>query len=579
MSETAAAPAGPVPVPGLTPPTRRTGAKRRIGDVIVTLGFAERERVETVVAQGQRGVPLGQLLIDAGIVDSNQLAHALAERNGLDFVDLNVFEVDHGAANLIDAGKARSYRTIPIAFLGEGTLLVATADPANVLALDDITMATGYEVRRAVASPEDIDALIGQISRLGDAVEEVDDEPEFGSAEVIELRDQAEEAPVVKLVHSIIADAVRRGASDIHFEPRGPEMRVRFRVDGVVIDTTTVPRTLTAGLVSRVKIMADLDIAEKRLPQDGRIGLNVDGNYVDLRVATLPVVRGEAVVMRVLDKQKVMVDLDQLGMDEQARDRFRSAIRSTHGAILVTGPTGSGKTTTLYSGLMEANTPDKSIITIEDPVEYELEGVKQVQVNHRSGLSFATGLRSMVRADPDVIMVGEVRDRETAQLAIESALTGHLVLTTLHTNDAPLAAARLIEMGIEPYLVSAGVQCVVAQRLVRRLCECREEVKLSKTALLGNHFEATRGLTAWEPAGCVRCGGTGFRGRIGIYELMTITDELRRLILDKASADELRECARREGMRTLREDGLEKVRRGVTSVGEVLRVLGASGRR
>jgi type IV pilus assembly protein PilB len=579
MSETAAASAGPFPVPGLTPPTQRTGAKRRIGDVIVTLGFAERERVETVVADGKGGLPLGQLLIEAGVVDSNQLAHALAERNGLDFVDLNVFEIDHGAANLIDAGKARRYRTIPIAFLGEGTLLVATADPANVLALDDITMATGYEVRRAVASPEDIDALIGQISRLGDAVEEVDDEPEFGSAEVIELRDQAEEAPVVKLVHSIIADAVRRGASDIHFEPRGPEMRVRFRVDGVVLDTTTVPRTLTAGLVSRVKIMADLDIAEKRLPQDGRIGLSVDGNYVDLRVATLPVVRGEAVVMRVLDKQKVMVDLDQLGMDEQARDRFRSAIKSTHGAILVTGPTGSGKTTTLYSGLMETNTPDKSIITIEDPVEYELEGVKQVQVNHRTGLSFASGLRSMVRADPDVIMVGEVRDRETAQLAIESALTGHLVLTTLHTNDAPLAAARLIEMGIEPYLVSAGVQCVVAQRLVRRLCECREEVKLSKTALLGNHFEVTRGFTAYEPAGCVRCGGTGFRGRIGIYELMTVTDELRRLILDKASADELRECARREGMLTLREDGLEKVKRGVTSIGEVLRVLGASGGR
>ncbi|HEV2874954.1 MAG TPA: ATPase, T2SS/T4P/T4SS family [Thermoleophilaceae bacterium] len=579
MSETAAASAGPFPVPGLTPPTQRTGAKRRIGDVIVMLGFAERERVETVVAQGKRGVPLGQLLIEADVVDSNQLAHALAERNGLDFVDLNVFEVDHGAANLIDAAKARRYQTIPIAFLGEGNLLVATADPANVLALDDITMATGYEVRRAVGSPEDIEALIGQISRLGDAVQEIDDEPEFGSAEVIELRDQAEEAPVVKLVHSIIADAVRRGASDIHFEPRGADMRVRFRVDGVVFDTTTVPRALTAGLISRVKIMADLDIAEKRLPQDGRIGLSVDGNYVDLRVATLPVVRGESVVMRVLDKQKVMVDLDELGMDEQARERFRAAIRATHGAILVTGPTGSGKTTTLYSGLMEANTPDKAIITIEDPVEYELEGVKQVQVNHRTGLSFASGLRSMVRTDPDIIMVGEVRDRDTAQLAIESALTGHLVLTTLHTNDAPLAAARLIEMGIEPYLVSAGVACVVAQRLVRRLCECREEVKLSKAALLGNHFEVTRGFTAYEPAGCVRCGGTGFRGRIGIYELLTVSDELRRLILDKASADALRECAQREGMRTLREDGLEKVKRGVTSIGEVLRVLGASGGR
>jgi len=578
MSETAAAPAEPFAVPGLTPPTQRSGAKRRIGDVIVTLGFAEREKVETVVTQGQRGVPLGQLLIDAGIVDSNQLAHALAERNGLDFVDLNIFEVDNGAANLIDAGKARRYRTIPIAFLGEGTLLVATADPANVLALDDITMATGYEVRRAVASPEDIDALIGQISRLGDAVEEIEDEPEFGSAEVIELRDQAEEAPVVKLVHSIIADAVRRGASDVHFEPRGADMRVRFRVDGVVTDTTTVPRPLTAGLVSRVKIMADLDIAEKRLPQDGRIGLTVDGKYVDLRVATLPVMRGESVVMRILDKERVLVDLDELGMDEQVREGFRNAIKRTHGAILVTGPTGSGKTTTLYSGLMESNTPDKSILTIEDPVEYELEGVKQVQVNHRAGLSFASGLRSMVRADPDVIMVGEVRDRDTAQLAIESALTGHLVLTTLHTNDAPLAVARLVEMGIEPYLVAAGVQCVMAQRLVRQLCECRVPVEISKSALAGNHFEVSHGISAFEPGSCMRCGGSGYRGRIGIYELMRISDDQRRLILGKASADELRECARREGMRTLREDGLEKVKRGMTSVAEVLRVLGVGGR-
>jgi type IV pilus assembly protein PilB len=579
MSETAAVSAGPFPVPGLKPPTQRTGAKRRIGDVIVMLGFAERERVEGVVARGgQDGAPLGQALIEAGVVDSNQLAHALAERNGLDFVDLNLFEVDTGAANLIDAAKARRYRTIPIAFLGEGTLLVATADPANVLALDDITMATGYDVERAVSSPEDIDALIGQVSRLGDAVQEVEDEADFaGTAEVIELRDQADEAPVVKLVHSIIADAVRRGASDIHFEPRGPDMRVRFRVDGVVLDTTTVPRALMPGLISRVKIMADLDIAEKRLPQDGRIGLTVDGNYVDVRVATLPVVRGESVVMRILDKTKVMVDLDELGMEEHDRDRFLKAIRGTHGAILVTGPTGSGKTTTLYAGLTEANTPDKAIITIEDPVEYELEGVKQVQVNHKTGLTFASGLRSMVRTDPDIIMVGEVRDRETAQLAIESALTGHLVLTTLHTNDAPLAAARLIEMGIEPYLVAAGVECVAAQRLVRRLCsECRVPVKLSKATLIGNSFDVARGFSAFEPAGCVRCGGSGFRGRIGVYELMMITEEQRRLILDKAPADALRECARREGMHTLREDGLEKVRGGVTSLAEVLRVLGTS---
>jgi type IV pilus assembly protein PilB len=337
-----------------------------------------------------------------------------------------------------------------------------------------------------------------------------------------------------------------------------------------------VPRTLMAGLISRVKIMADLDIAEKRLPQDGRIGLTVDGNHVDLRVATLPIVRGESLVMRILDKQKVLVDLDELGMEAHVRERFQHAIRATHGAILVTGPTGSGKTTTLYAGLTVANTPDKAIITIEDPVEYELAGVKQVQVNHRTGLTFASGLRSMVRTDPDIIMVGEVRDRDTAQLAIESALTGHLVLTTLHTNDAPLAAARLIDMGIEPYLVSAGVECVVAQRLVRRLCECRVPIKLSRAMLLDNGFEVARGLGAFEPSGCVRCGNSGFRGRIGLYELMTISDEQRRLVLEKASADVLRECARREGMRTLREDGLEKVRRGVTSLPEVLRVLGAS---
>ena len=578
MSESPAAPAGAFPVPGLRPPTQRTGAKRRIGDVIVHLGFAERALVEKVVDEGRaNGVPLGQSLIDAGIVDSNQLAQALAERNGLDYVDLNSFEVDQGAANLIDAAKARRYQTIPISFLGEQTLLVATADPANVLAFDDIAMATGYEVRRAVASPEDIDGLIGQLSRLGDAVEEIDEAVE-SPAEVIELRDQADEAPVVKLVHSIIADAVRRGASDIHFEPRTADMRVRYRIDGVVMDTTTVPRQLVAGLISRVKIMANLDIAEKRMPQDGRIGLSVDGRHIDLRVATLPVIRGESAVMRILDKDKAVMDLDVLGMEAHDRLGFDAALHSTSGAILVTGPTGSGKTTTLYAGLNTVNTPDKTIITVEDPVEYELTGVKQVQVNPKSGLSFAAGLRSMVRADPDIIMVGEVRDRETAMIAIESALTGHLVLTTLHTNDAPLAAARLIEMGIEPYLVASGVACVVAQRLVRRLCECKAEVELSQELLADQGFESEGGVKAHEPVGCVRCNHTGYKGRLGIYEVMPVTDGLRRLILNKGSAEDMRSFAREEGMRTLREDGLEKIRQGVTSVAEVLRVAGGSAR-
>jgi type IV pilus assembly protein PilB len=562
-------------VPGLRPPTQRTGAKRRIGDVIVQLGFAERELVEKVVEEGRaNGIPLGQALIDAKIVDSNQLAQALAERNGLDYVDLNSFEVDHGAANLLDPAKARRYQTIPISFLGEQTLLVATADPANVLALDDIAMATGYEVRRAVASPEDIDALVGQLSTLGDAVEEVGDEED--EAEVIELRDQADEAPVVKLVHSVIADAVRRGASDIHFEPRASDMRVRYRIDGVVHDTTTVPRQHVAGLISRVKIMANLDIAERRVPQDGRIGLSVDGRHIDLRVATLPVVRGESIVMRILDKDKVVMDLDALGMSPHDGQRLEAALTRTHGAILVTGPTGSGKTTTLYAGLGTVNTPDKTIITVEDPVEYELTGVKQVQVNPKTGLTFAAGLRSMVRADPDIIMVGEVRDRDTAQIAIESALTGHLVLTTLHTNDAPLAAARLVEMGIEPYLVSSGVVCVIAQRLVRRLCECKKEVELTAELLREQGFDCDKGFKAYEPVGCVRCNGTGYRGRLGIYEVMPVTDDLRKLILEQASADEMRIKAREEGMRTLRQDGLEKIKEGHTSVPEVLRVAGSS---
>jgi type IV pilus assembly protein PilB len=576
MSESPAAPAGAFPVPGLRPPTQRTGAKRRIGDVIVQLGFAERDLVEKAVERGRAGgVPLGQSLIDAGIVDSNQLAQALAEHNGLDYVDLNSFEVDQGAANLIDAAKARRYQTIPISFLGEQTVLVATADPANVLALDDIAMATGYEVRRAVASPEDIDGVIDQLSRLGDAVEELEDVED--AAEVIELRDQADEAPVVKLVHSVIADAVRRGASDIHFEPRSSDMRVRYRIDGVVMDTTTVPRQLVAGLVSRVKIMANLDIAERRVPQDGRIGLGVDGRHVDLRVATLPVVRGESIVMRILDKEAVVMDLDVLGMSEHDRQRFHDALHSTHGAILVTGPTGSGKTTTLYAGLTTVNTPEKTIITVEDPVEYELTGVKQVQVNPKTGLTFAAGLRSMVRADPDIIMVGEVRDKDTALIAIESALTGHLVLTTLHTNDAPLAAARLVEMGIEPYLVASGVACVVAQRLVRRLCDCKAEVDLTREVLADQGFDCPDGLKAFEPVGCVRCNHTGYRGRLGIYEVMPIDDGLRRLILEKSSADDMRDYAREHGMRVLREDGLEKIKEGVTSVAEVLRVAGSSG--
>jgi type IV pilus assembly protein PilB len=573
MSDVTTAAAPPA---GLTPAGRRSGTKPRIGDMIVELGFATIDQVEAALAHGRQvGLPLGQALVDLGTITADELARALAERNGLDHVDLNEFEVDMGAANLIDAAKARQYRAVPIGFADARTLYVATANPANVLALDDIRMATGYEVRRAVAAPADIEALIGQLSQLSTSVREIEEETAEEAAEIVELRESADDAPVVKLVHSVIADAVRKGASDIHFEPRASDMRVRMRVDGVVADSMTVPRHLVAGLVSRVKIMAELDIAERRIPQDGRIGLTVDNRTVDLRVATLPVVRGEAVVMRILDAGKAMVDVAGLGMSERDREAFSRAIRSPNGAVLVTGPTGSGKTTTLYAALTEVNTPEKTLIAIEDPVEYELPGVKQVQVNAKAGLTFASGLRSMVRSDPDVIMVGEVRDRETAQIAIESALTGHLVLTTLHTNDAPLAAARLVEMGIEPFLVASGVQGVVAQRLVRRLCDCKRAVTLSAQQLFESGFDVPDGFDAFEPHGCVRCGGSGYRGRSGIYEVMVITEGLRKLILESASADDLRAAARMAGMRSLREAGLDHVRAGITSVAEVLRVTGS----
>ena len=551
----------------------------RLGDIVVELGYAERGVVEATVALAREdGRPIGQALIESGVVDSNQLARALAARNGLDYVDLNQFQVDHGAANLISSAEARRYRALPIGFADDETLLVAMADPANVLGLDNVALATERKVRPVVTSPEDLEALIGQLTRLIESVREVDaaadDEDEAPA--VLELRESADEAPVVKLVHTIIADAVRRGTSDIHLDPSDGDLRVRYRVDGVAIDSATVPRRLATGLISRIKIMADLDIAERRRPQDGRIGLTVDDRFIDIRVATLPVMRGESAVLRILDKGRLVLELEQLGMRAEDRELLESAVNRSHGAVLTTGPTGSGKTTTLYATLARINTPDKTLIAIEDPVEYELDGIKQIQVNPKVGLTFAAGLRSMIRSDPDVLMVGEIRDRETAQIATESALTGHLVLSTLHTGDAPMAPARLVEMGIEPFLVASSLECVVAQRLARRLCEdCRRPVRLSAEELRGSGFDvAATAIDCYEPAGCVRCKDTGFQGRIGIYEMMKVSESIRSLILERASGAEIGAAAAAEGMRRMRDDGLEKVRQGVTSVPEVLRVLG-----
>jgi type IV pilus assembly protein PilB len=561
------------PPGGLTPPSARQRSTRFIGDVVVDLGFAGRAAVERAIATSrQTGRRTGQVLVDDGTITSDQLARVIAERFGVDHLDLSIFKVDMTAANLLASSAARRYEAVPVQFLDDRTVLVAMVDPGNVLAIDDIALMTGYDARPAAAAREDVMALVGRLNQLDDMVVEADDEDE--ELDVGDLRESADDAPIIKLVHSLIAQGVEQGASDIHFEPVDGEILVRYRTDGVLAEATRIPRKMTSGIISRIKIMSELDIAERRAPQDGRMSLNIDGRKVDIRVATLPLVGGESAVLRVLDKDGAVVDLDKLGFLPDAHAAFERAFTKPHGAVLVTGPTGSGKTTTLYGALRVLHTPDKNIITIEDPVEYELSGVKQMQVNPKAGVTFDAGLRSMMRADPDVIMVGEIRDRETAQIAVEAALTGHLVLSTLHTNDAPTAIARLIDMGVEPFLVASAVDCVVAQRLARTLCPlCKRSVRIEGDVVRSHGFHVDdEWVAAFEPAGCTRCGGSGYRGRIGLYEVMPVDEEIRHLAVRRASADEIASAAVAKGMRRLRDDGLEKVRAGLTSFAEVSRV-------
>ncbi|HTZ63395.1 MAG TPA: ATPase, T2SS/T4P/T4SS family [Solirubrobacteraceae bacterium] len=567
---------------GITRPSRRGSSSRFLTDVIVDMGLCSRVQVDEAIGGSRNtGTTPERVLLDSGALTRDGLARALAERYGLDHLDLGVFSVDPSAANLVSAAAAKRYQAVPVAFAENHTLLVAMADPANVLAVDDIAIMTGYEVRVAVAPPDDIATLIGRLDKFEDVVADSDRElreiqEEEGTAEVVDLHETADDAPVVKLVNQIVAQAVERGASDIHLAPDGHEVRVRFRVDGVLQDITTIPRRMAPGVISRVKIMAELDIAERRLPQDGRVGLSIDGRHIDLRVVTLPSVHGESIVLRVLDKSSAVVELDKLGMAPPEHERFERAFHEAHGAVLVTGPTGSGKSTTLYAALAKLNTPEKNIITVEDPVEYEIDGLTQVQISTKVGLTFAAGLRAMVRADPDIIMIGEIRDRETAQIAVESALTGHLVLSTLHTNDAPSAITRLTEMGLEPFLVASALHCVVAQRLARRLCpDCKKRTIIPAHVLHESGYKAVVDLEAYEPNGCRRCGGSGYRGRVGLYEVMSVTPEVQQLALERRPSEEIRDVAVRQGMRRLRDDGLEKVREGRTSITEIARVIGS----
>jgi type IV pilus assembly protein PilB len=565
--------------PGLTPPSRRGGSSGFVTEHIVKLGFAPRQAVERAIGEARNtGKTPEQVLLAEGVINNDQLARATAERFGLDHADLSHFELDLGAVNLIPNQAAKRYGAIPIAFIEDHTLMVAMSDPTNVRAVDDISIMTGLDVRPVVSSDEDIAAAISNASKLDASIAEAiseDEEEDDGGGAVTEIRESAGEAPVIKLVNGVIAKGVEESASDIHFEPDGKEMRVRYRVDGVLHDATTVPRRMVAGVVSRLKIMGNLDIAEKRIPQDGRVGLSVGGHPIDLRMASLPSVKGEKMVLRILDKEQAQIGLETLGMQEDTLARFRAGFTRAYGATFVTGPTGSGKTTSLYGALNMINTPERNVITIEDPVEYQLQGLTQIQINPKAGLTFASGLRAIMRADPDVIMVGEIRDRDTAQIAIESALTGHLVLSTLHTNDAPTAVTRLTEMGIAPFLTASALDCVVSQRLARRLCaHCKEEVVIRAETLAVYGIDDD--LAAFKAKGCSRCAYSGYKGRLGIYEAMVVTKEVRDLTIERASADKMRDLAVEQGMRTLQQDGIDKVRSGATTIEEVARVTGSA---
>ncbi len=552
-----------------------------IGQVVVDLGFADRETVESAVESArEQGRQTGEVLVAQGVLRHDQLARVVAERFGLDFVDLSEYDVDMGAVHLIGADTAKRYRAVPIGFSADGQLLVAMSDPTNVLTIDDVAMVTGRRVRVAVASIEDLDMLLARLAGMNESIEDIVDsdreaESEAEAEAALEpgalAQEADQDAPIIKLVHSIIAQAVQQGASDIHISPEEGEARVLFRVDGVLAPAATIRRRMVPGVVSRIKIMGDLDIAEKRVPQDGRFALTVEGRRVDIRVVSLPLVHGEAVVLRILDKGVTVESLQSLGMAPDELNRFEHAIAKPNGAILVTGPTGSGKSTTLYGALNVLNDGERSILTIEDPVEQRIAGVKQMQIAPKAGVTFDVGLRSMLRADPDVIMVGEIRDRETAHIAVEAALTGHLVLSTLHTRDAPSALGRLLDMGIEPFLISSAIDCIVAQRLVRKLCtHCRAPQQLSETVL------AEHGLPddaqPFEAVGCSRCGGSGYRGRVGLYEVMSVGERIRALVLEHGSVDDIATVAESEGMARLREDGLAKVRAGLTSIAEIERM-------
>jgi type IV pilus assembly protein PilB len=553
---------------------------KQLGDILLEGGHVTPEQLAGAVEEQRRlGRSLGRVLVDLGVLTEGQLVAALATQIGLKFVDLSDYPVDGSAVSRVPDMVCRRHNALPIGY-EDGRLVVAMADPANVFAVDDIRSMTGLEVKPVVATKSDVVAAINRYHRGEAELDDLTMAMDAGADELDDLsnvKEIVEDAPIVKFVNLLITQAIQDRASDIHIEPTERDLRVRFRIDGVLHEIMRSPKTIQSGVISRLKIMSDINIAERRIPQDGRMSVSTNGKKIDLRVATLPTVWGEKVVMRILDNSTAMLKLSDLGFGDANYDVYAQSFTKPYGMILVTGPTGSGKSTTLYATLNIVSKPEVNVITVEDPVEYRLPGINQVQTNVKAGLTFAAALRSILRSDPDIVLLGEIRDHETAQIAIEAALTGHLVLSTLHTNDAPSAITRLTEMGIEPFLVGSALDCVLAQRLARKLCaKCKEAYVPTREMMVENRFawpEDEPMPTLYRPIGCSACSKTGYKGRLALHEVMAVSEDIERLAVEHASALAIGHVAREQGMITLRDDGLAKVRAGHTSMEEILRVV------
>ncbi len=563
---------------------------RTLGRILIKMGVLTRDKVEQCVAVQKKkggGVQLGQVMLELAMIDQKQLNRALAAQRGMEFIEMGGMDVDKSVIEMIPAQMANAYRVIPLEYSkSDNSMLVAIDSPDNFKATDDLSTLMGYKVKAKVAAPNDLEEMLKKYyskedESINDLISQLEGDDFLGefdgrdkSIDLDELKELAESNPVKKLLNLVLLQAIKDKASDIHFEPFEDEYKMRYRIDGVLYEMIPPPKHIAIAISSRIKVMANLDIAERRLPQDGRIPLTVQGHQVDLRVAILPTMFGESVVLRILDRSQLDLKLENLGLSPHDMETIRILVQKPNGILIVTGPTGCGKTTTLYSALKELNTIDAKLITTEDPVEYDIDGIIQVQMKPEIGLTFASCLRSILRQDPDVIMVGEIRDLETAQISAQASLTGHLVFTTLHTNDAPSAIARLIDLGLEPFLITATLEGVIAQRLVRKICtNCKEAYEPTEEQLLELDLtpDMVKGKKFYYGRGCDQCNNTGYKGRMGLYEIMIFDDNMRELVMNNASTNVLRNAAKKMGMVTLREKGLKAIFDGITTIEEVVK--------